>query len=126
MTTTNIYILSLESDKFYVGKSAHVMERYQQHIDGEGSSWTRKYKPTAIIKVIEDASPFDEDRITKEWMAKYGIDNVRGGSYSSERLSQMHRDTLQREIWAAQDCCLLCGKKGHFANECRIAKKRYD
>ena len=117
-TQTSIYILTLESGKYYVGKSNTVMERYQQHVSGEGSVWTRLYKPTGILKIIEKAGPFDEDKFTKEMMAIHGIDNVRGGIYTTEKISAANCSTLQREIWAAQDCCLICGKKGHFANEC--------
>jgi predicted GIY-YIG superfamily endonuclease len=69
---TNIYILRLEGGKYYVGKSEDVINRYQQHMNGGGSSWTRKYKPISLEKTIENASPFEEDKITKEYMSKYG------------------------------------------------------
>ena len=123
MSKTNIYILLLENNKYYIGKSKDVMDRYQQHLDGEGSTWTKKYRPIRIIKIIENVSPFEEDKYTKEYMAKYGIDNVRGGTYASEKLDQIQYDSLQKEIWGAQDSCLHCGKKGHFASECYMAKK---
>jgi cellular nucleic acid-binding protein len=123
MSKTNIYILRLENSKYYIGKSKDVMDRYQQHLDGEGSTWTKKYRPLALLKVIENVSPFEEDKYTKEYMAKYGIDNVRGGTYASEKLDQIQYDSLQKEIWGAQDSCLYCGKKGHFASECYMAKK---
>ena len=53
-------------------------------------------------------------------MAKYGVDNVRGGSYVSTNLSTAQREILQTEIWAAEDKCTKCGKKGHFVNECYV------
>lgn len=37
-----------------------------------------KYEPVLLEKVIENASPFDEDKVCKEYMLQYGIDNVRG------------------------------------------------
>lgn len=122
MSLTNIYILLCENNKYYIGKSKDVIMRYQQHLDGEGSSWTKVHKPLKIIKIIENVSPFDEDKYTKEYMAKYGIDNVRGGSYTQENLESSVYETLQNEIWSAQDKCLLCGKKGHFANECKTSR----
>jgi predicted GIY-YIG superfamily endonuclease len=118
MIKTNIYILSLIGGRYYVGKSNNVIERYQQHIDGDGSSWTKLYKPISIIKVIENASPFEEDKITKEYMSKYGIDKVRGGSYVGVELDDFQLETLQMEIWAANDLCTQCGRAGHFVKDC--------
>lgn len=115
---TNIYILRLEGGKYYVGKSEDVINRYQQHMNGSGSSWTRKYKPISLEKTIENASPFDEDKITKEYMSKYGIDNVRGGSYVEITLSEFQNETLKTEIWAAKDLCTQCGRAGHFVKDC--------
>ncbi len=39
---TNIYILKLENDNYYVGKSNDVLSRYRQHLSGNGSSWINK------------------------------------------------------------------------------------
>jgi predicted GIY-YIG superfamily endonuclease len=116
---TNIYILKLQGGKYYVGKTDDIYSRYQQHLDGKGSYWTRKYKPLSVEKVIENASPFDEDKYVKEYMAKYGIDKVRGGCYVTETLDDIQEHTLQTEIWAAQDRCTNCGKKGHFVKNCK-------
>lgn len=74
-----IYILKLKNNKYYIGKTNNVNNRYEQHLNGYGSSWTKKYKPLSILKKILSTSPFDEDKYVKEYMSKYGIDNVRGG-----------------------------------------------
>lgn len=116
--TTNIYILKLEGGRYYVGKTDNPMKRYQEHLNGSGSVWTRKYKPVGIEKVIEKASPFDEDRYVKEYMAKYGIEKVRGGAYASILLTDEQEDNLRHELRATTDRCLTCGKTGHFANQC--------
>jgi len=118
MSTTNIYVLRLQGGKYYIGKTDNVMNRYQQHLNGNGSTWTRKYRPISLEKSIPSTSPFDEDKITKEYMAKYGIDSVRGGSYVSEILDDIQSESVQREIWAATDCCTQCGRKGHFVKDC--------
>lgn len=115
---TNIYVLRLEGGRYYVGKSDDVVHRYQQHMNGNGSDWTRKYAPISLVKTIENASPFDEDKITKEYMSKYGIENVRGGSYVEIELSEFHTDALKMEIWAANDVCTQCGRPGHFVKDC--------
>lgn len=116
--TTNIYILRLEGGNYYIGKSNDVMSRYQQHLNGNGSAWTRKHKPISVERVIEKASPFDEDKYTKEYMSKYGIDKVRGGSYVEINLSEFHREALKMEIWGAKNLCTQCGRARHFVSNC--------
>jgi len=116
--TTNIYILRLEGGRYYIGKSENVLKRYQQHLNGSGSSWTKKYKPVSLERTIENASHFEEDKITKEYMYKHGIDNVRGGSYIEVELSAFHKAALQMEIWGAKDLCTQCGRAGHFVSKC--------
>ena len=116
--STNIYILRLEGGRYYVGKSDNVANRYQQHINGNGSAWTRKYKPIVIAKTIQNASPYDEDRYVKEYMDIYGIQNVRGGSYVEIELSEFHKEALKMEIWGAKDLCTNCGRSGHWVKDC--------
>ena len=45
-----IYILKLKNNKYYISKTQNVENRYEQHLNGKGSSWTKKYKQISIIK----------------------------------------------------------------------------
>lgn len=118
MTTTNIYVLRLESGRYYVGKSDNIMDRYKQHLNQRGSAWTKKYRPISIEKTFENVSSFDEDKITKEYMSIHGIENVRGGCYVEIELSDFHKDALKMEIWGAKDLCTQCGRNGHWVKDC--------
>ena len=113
-----IYILKLEQNKYYIGKSKNPESRLQEHKQGLGSSWTRKYKPISILETIENASPFDEDKQVKIYMSKYGIENVRGGSYITEQLTEEQHNSLKAEIWGSEDLCNKCGRKSHFYKDC--------
>jgi predicted GIY-YIG superfamily endonuclease len=115
---TNVYVLKLVGGRYYVGKALDIIGRYQEHINGNGSSWTKKYRPLSLVESRDNVSPFEEDKVVKEYMAKYGIENVRGGSYVTENLSDFHLDALKMEIWAANDCCTQCGRSGHFVKDC--------
>jgi predicted GIY-YIG superfamily endonuclease len=120
--TTNIYVLKLEKDFYYVGKTTDIAKRYQQHLDGKGSAWTKIHKPVSILEIKPSTSAMDEDKYTKEYMIKYGIDKVRGGSYVKEELDDAHMKLLQKELWSSQDLCTRCGRKGHFIKNCSYKK----
>ena len=98
------------------------MLRYQQHLNGSGSgaAWTTRHPPVSLIKTIENASPFDEDKTVKEYMATYGIDKVRGGSYVTEVLTEAQRSVLQQEIWGSQGKWTRCGTTGHWLATCHV------
>jgi hypothetical protein len=118
MSSTNIYILKLQSGKFYVGKTTDLERRKQEHINGTASAWTKKYRPVSVEKIIPNASAFDEDKWTKIYMEKHGVDNVRGAAYSQMELDEAQRETLEREFRSAKDECMKCGRSGHFAKDC--------
>jgi len=118
MSLTNIYVLRLEGGHYYVGKSEDIEKRYVQHVNGSGSAWTRRWSPISILKTYTNVSHFEEDKVTKELMAKYGIDKVRGGSYTDIDLDREQMRSLEREIRGAKDLCIRCGKMGHFVQRC--------
>lgn len=123
MTLTNyLYVLKLINNKFYIGKSKYVFQRIDNHFLGIGSQWTKIYKPLNIIEVIPKIDNFDEDKKVKQYMCKYGIDNVRGGSYSNINLSITQKEFLQKEIYTATDKCFNCGSDRHFYKKCNIKK----
>jgi len=122
MSTTNIYILRLQGGRYYIGKSDNVSKRYEQHLNGTGSSWTKKYKPISVDKIIPNASQFDEDKYTKMYMSKYGMDKVRGGSYVNVELDDFQKQSINTEIWGAKDLCTQCGRAGHFVKDCYATK----
>jgi hypothetical protein len=115
---TNIYILKLEDNYYYVGKSTNIDERFKQHNDGTACTFTKIHKPIKIDKIINNVSVFDEDKYVKEYMSIYGVNNVRGGSYSNLILDNNQINTLKTEIWSANDLCLRCGSNTHWINDC--------
>jgi hypothetical protein len=112
-----IYILKCEDNKYYVGRTKNMEKRVIQHFTLNGSKWTKKYKPIEIINHY-DGDEFDEEKYTLLTMDKYGIENVRGGSYCKMKLSKYDIDKIQQTIYSIMDKCYKCGKKGHFVNDC--------
>lgn len=119
---STIYTLKCEQNKYYVGRTDNIINRYQQHLNGEGSQWTRQYKPLEILSTYQSTSLFDEDKTTKELMVKYGIDNVRGGSYVTDFIPNDVKKVLQKELWSCMNYCVRCGKPDHFIEQCQSRK----
>lgn len=113
-----IYILKLEHGKYYVGRTNNVKSRIQQHKNQSGSSWTTLHKFKSIVNQFETNDPYDEDKWTKKYMQQYGIDNVRGGSYTTQILDDLTIKFIEREIRGATNCCFTCGG-AHFVTECK-------
>jgi predicted GIY-YIG superfamily endonuclease len=113
-----IYILKLREGKYYIGKTKNIEKRYESHLIGEGSGWTKKYRPLSLVKTIKSSSQFDEDKYVKEYMAKYGIDNVRGGTYSNVVLDANSIELLEKEIRHSKNLCTRCGRDTHFIKDC--------
>jgi hypothetical protein len=85
-TKLYIYVLKLECNNYYIGRTSNVERRFQEHLTVRGSVCTTAYKPLEIIHVFEMLNDEDEDNFTRLFMKKYGIDCVRGGSFSSIEL----------------------------------------
>lgn len=113
-----VYVLKLKRGKYYVGKTNDVDRSFFQHMQGQGSSWTQKFEPLRRIETKENATVWDEDVFVKKYMQQYGIDNVRGGSYSQVELSDVQTQMLQQELRTASDACFECGSHDHFARDC--------
>jgi cellular nucleic acid-binding protein len=115
---TSIYVLKLQNNKYYVGKSTNPNFRLEQHFNSNGSVWTKKYTPINVLEIIQNCDIFDEDKYTLKYMEKYGINNVRGGTFCEVKLKKSDLETIKKMINSSTDKCYICGESGHFANKC--------
>lgn len=72
------YVLKLEEDRYYVGKSAYLMKRLLQHFNAGGAKWTKLHKPIAVLEVSDNNL---ERELTLKYMRTYGMDAVRGHAW---------------------------------------------
>ena len=115
----SVYILQLAGGKYYVGYSRGVEKRVQEHFNGTGSEWTKIHKPLKVVTCLPGDLEL-ENAMTKKYMIKYGIDNVRGGAYSSVKLSDSVLRVLKQEISHLSDLCFRCHKRGHYVKQCPL------
>jgi hypothetical protein len=112
-----IYVLQLKENKWYIGKTETSKFRIDTHFDSAGSEFTKKYPPQEIYQIIPECDKYDEDKYVKKYMDKYGIDNVRGGTYCRLELTSNEKEVIQKELCGANDLCFLCGGD-HFVKDC--------
>ncbi|VBB17722.1 hypothetical protein YASMINEVIRUS_185 [Yasminevirus sp. GU-2018] len=116
-----IYVLELEHNKYYVGRTKSLLTRLADHMagTGKGSLWTQKYKPVELLDIFPDRE-FEEDRVTLKLMKEKGVDNVRGGSFCNFELSQEELHIINKMMNSAGSTCFKCNNLGHYANECTV------
>tara|TARA_B110000037_G_scaffold219892_1_gene286089 strand:+ start:4307 stop:4768 length:462 start_codon:yes stop_codon:yes gene_type:complete len=114
----NIYILLLENDKYYIGRTMNLDFRLDCHFANKGCYWTKKHIPIKVIKIYNKCDFFDEDKYTLKYMDKYGINNVRGGSFCQIKLEQMQIELINKMLRNKNNQCYRCGSKDHFIFNC--------
>lgn len=121
-----IYVLKLENGKWYVGKTNNLNNRINAHKNGNGSEYTKIFKVISLHHYHIKNNIFDEDNTVKEYMIKYGIDSVRGGTYSSVKLNDNIKILLQNEINHANNFCFNCGSNQHYIKDCTLIQNKTD
>lgn len=98
----SIYVLKLEHGCFYVGKKSSTNNgRLQMHFNAEKlasefqTTWVNMHPAIDVVFIFNECTDFDEDLYTRMFMSIYGIDNVRGGSYSCPKLPWYEREVLE-------------------------------
>jgi len=85
---TIVYVLKLENRCWYIGFTSNLNARLAEHFGLQGRykciKWLEKNKPIDIDKVYIGNTD-DEDRITEEYMDRYGKEFVLGGKYCRKK-----------------------------------------
>ena len=97
-----IIILRLAENKFFIfkwNKKTFDINDFNYY----NYKFTLKFPPIGIYKTYNNCDIYDEDKYVKIYMDKFGIQNVRGGSYTSENLSIEQEDNIYKELQHANN-----------------------
>ena len=136
MSSYILYVLKLEQGRYFVGVTNDIALTFSEHKAGDMTAWTRLFRPKAVEWSHPMIHIHDLDVVTKEYMRVYGIDKVRGGRYTSVKLTQAQHNALKKEFrqahktttqviqdWTPNDAgrlwyCAKCDKKYDIEREC--------
>lgn len=96
-----VYVLKLEEDKFYVGKSSssHWANRCSEHFNSKGAKFTKLYKPEKLIELYLVDSDYDayelELDLTLLYLKLYNTSDVRGSFCVKSDNSQDYQSDLE-------------------------------
>lgn len=94
-----LHVLLLTEDKLFLhGSSTTINDESVIMLECEiMHEYLQKYKPLRILESIALRQTCEVDFIVKKYMKCYGIDNVRGGSYTDFELTSDEKKFIQRE-----------------------------
>ena len=123
-----IYILELAQGRVYVGHSADMKRRIQQHMSGHGAAFTKAFPPTGVLLprlgcVTGSAEAAERDE-TLRYMFLRGIQFVRGWKYVQVQMSPKDENDAEENIRELFDLCRRCGHPGHFVTYCKATYDR--
>jgi len=98
ITKNYIYVLLLEDERYYVGRTTNILNRIEHHFTGYGALYTAKYKPLKVIEVVEELTREDERNKTLEIMNKYGWKKVRGSQWCSLEITEPNKNKKYKKI----------------------------
>ena len=96
---TTIYALMLADRCFYLDVSDDPVKAFQAHREGAaGCAWTEAHPVRFIDNVFPSANVVDLDMYVIRYMAQYGMDRVRGGSWQTVTFDAATRLDLRKRI----------------------------
>lgn len=98
MMSKILYVILLENDKYFIYCTDSTEDTKIIIECLFLFPFAKTYKPKKIIETLYHIDEFDVDKMVKKYMAQYGINNVRGGSYQNEKLTYLQESVLKQEL----------------------------
>ena len=97
-TKYNLYVIACKSGKYFIYCSTEKSEEDIRFHTKILYDFFKNNEMIHVVKKIENIKLNDVDNHVKKYMCKYGIENVRGGTYSEEELPDYMLQTLHDEM----------------------------
>ena len=94
----SIYVLKCKNNKYFIGRTSKEEFSLENYFNSLGNRWTFLNEPIELLELIRNCDKFDEDKYTLKYMDKYGIDNVRGGSWNKENLNDDEKEIIKKML----------------------------
>lgn len=131
-----IHILKLEENKFFIVQSKQNVIKTINNFK-KISDWIQKYPYRSIMKEDLDPNQYSVNIWTLKYIEKFGLDNVRGGSFYQLNLSDKQKDLINYNLNLYIKICIQCNKKnfiplnfyylyGFKINDCDDEYTEYD
>lgn len=81
-----VYALLLQDGRIYVGQTDNIYQRLLDHfaMTKFAAQWVRLHgPPVRVLEILVDVDKDAENYLTLSYIAKFGADSVRGGSWHS-------------------------------------------
>jgi len=91
--TDERYFIHVQSDDGHTRSNEQIMElcvKLYKYVD--------KYRPLEIVDIVYSIDPIQIDRFVLQYMLQFGIEYVRGGSFSSENLSRNRLKMIEKQL----------------------------
>lgn len=122
-----IYILKCKDNCYFIGKTTgSYFTDIDNHFKGIGCQWTQLHKPIRLEILRHFCDETDDDFYTRLYITKYGIDKVRGGSYSQLELSEQQLNEINHYPIDMHLTCYQCNMKGHKRHLCPFLRNSFD
>lgn len=120
-----LYAVHCETGRAYVDRCipSKLNARITKHRKGM-IQWTAG-QGDLIFDARRSTDPLDVEIELLRLASKYGVENVRGGSFLEPEPPAWKVAQLQRQIDHARGLCLKCGNAGHYATACKAQKRRH-
>ena len=92
-----VYVVKLYENKWYIYFSTDSDFQYWE-CDKNISEFVYYYNAIEVDRVIPNCDKYDTDKYVKIYMKRYGLDNVRGGSYNNLKLTSFEKEFIQKEL----------------------------
>jgi hypothetical protein len=122
-----VYILKCKGNCYYIGKTTgSYFKEIDNHFKGIGCEWTQLHKPVRLEILRHFCDETDDDFYTRMYITKYGLDKVRGGSYSQLKLSEQQLYEINHYPVDMHLTCYQCNMKGHKRHLCPFLRNSFD